>query len=102
MRNTALSSLKWMAVALIMAARSLFLSSGKLTISDLLAAVEGAKVLIDEETLQTLSASEEGGSHQYRQLQGLHSHMKYCFPGTLWESRSSFLAFACHGRLAKC
>ena len=46
-----------------MAARSLFLSSGKLTISDLLAAVEGAKVLIDEETLQTLSASEEGGSH---------------------------------------
>ena len=52
-----------MAVALIMAARSLFLSSGKLTISDLLAAVEGAKVLIDEETLQTLSASEEGGSH---------------------------------------
>ena len=47
----------------IMAGRSLFLSSGKLTISDLLAAIDGAKVIIDEETLKTLSVSEEGGSH---------------------------------------
>ena len=46
-----------------MAGRNLFLGAGKLTIADLMAAMEGARVVVDDETLQTLSVSVDGGSH---------------------------------------